>query len=57
MSKLHAARGSQHPWSQLPWKTLPVFLKLGMSPEESIQVINQARKEISDVMHVLKASL
>ena len=57
MSKLHAARGSQHPWSQIPWKKLPVFQRLGMGPEESIQVINQARKEISDVMHVLQASI
>lgn len=54
VAKLHALRGTDHPWAELKWQQLPVFIKLGLSPEESIAVIREARQEIMEVMTVLQ---
>jgi hypothetical protein len=54
VAKLHALRGSNHPLAQIKWQNIPVFTKLGLTPEESVAVIKEARQEIQEVMSVLK---
>jgi HD-like signal output (HDOD) protein len=54
VAKLHAIRGSSHPLANIKWSELPVFTKLGLTPEESVSVIRDARQEIQEVMRMLQ---
>ncbi len=54
VAKLHAVRGSTHPLANIKWNNIPVFAKLGLTPEESVNVIRDARQEIQEVMSVLQ---
>lgn len=54
VAKLHAVRGSNHPLANVKWHQLPVFSKLGLTPEESVNVIRDARQEIQEVMSMLQ---
>lgn len=54
VAKLHAVRGSNHPLANIKWGNLPVFTKLGLTPEESVNVIRDARQEIQEVMSMLQ---
>ena len=41
--------GSKHPYTKLDWSKIPAFKRLGMSPEETIDVIKGASEEIREI--------
>lgn len=47
VANLHSYLGSQHRLAKLDWSTIPAFKKLGLSPEESIQAMEEAQEEVS----------
>ena len=47
--------GTDHPHTQLNWGDIPAFQHLGMLPEESIQVIHEARDEIAEIRAMLSS--
>jgi len=47
--------GTDHPHTQLNWSDIPAFKNLGMLPEESIQVIHEARDEIAENRSMLSS--
>jgi HD-like signal output (HDOD) protein len=41
--------GSKHPHTQLDWSRIPAFKRLGMTPEETIDVIKGASNEVREI--------
>ena len=41
--------GSKHPYTSLDWSQIPAFKRLGLSPEETIDVIKGASNEIREI--------
>lgn len=41
--------GTEHPFTKLDWSEIPAFRRLALTPEESIDVIKDAREEITEV--------
>lgn len=45
--------GTDHPCTKLDWSTIPAFRRLALTPEESIEVMKNAREEISEIKQLL----
>jgi HD-like signal output (HDOD) protein len=41
--------GSKHPYTRLDWSEIPAFNRLGLAPEETIDVIKGASNEIREI--------
>jgi HD-like signal output (HDOD) protein len=55
VARLHAYRGTKHPYAKIKWVGIPAFEKLDLTPEESIDAIKKADAEIKEVMQMLRA--
>lgn len=53
VANLHTYLGSDHRLAKLDWSALPVFEKLNLSPEDSINVLREAKTEIAAVYGIL----
>ena len=54
VAKLHVVRNTDHPLASLAWHQVPAFKKLKLTPETSLEVIKEAKNEISEVIQLLK---
>ncbi len=53
IANLLSYAGKDHRYIQLDWTTIPAFEKLGLSPEDSITVLEDAREQITEIMQLL----
>ncbi len=53
VANLHSYLGTTHQLGATDWSTLPVFDRMNLSPEESIQALRDAKAEISAVYQLL----
>lgn len=49
VANLHSYLGTQHYLTQKDWSDIPAFTKLGLTPEETIKVLEEAREELQEV--------
>ncbi|MBI3772700.1 MAG: HDOD domain-containing protein [Gammaproteobacteria bacterium] len=56
VANLHSYLGSQHRLAKHDWSTIPAFKKLGLTPEESIQAMEEAQEEVSLVQKMFMPS-
>ncbi len=45
--------GTDHPHTRLDWSTIPAFERLALSPEQSIEVMKNAREQINEIKRLL----
>jgi hypothetical protein len=45
--------GSDHPHTRLDWSVIPAFERLALTPEESIDVLKNAREQINEIKRLL----
>ncbi len=53
VANLHSYIGTPHRHGKLDWGTVPAFAKLGMTPEESMQAMEEAKGELREVHALL----
>jgi len=49
--------GSKHPYTQLDWSKIPAFKRLGMTPEETIEVIKGASEEVREIRELFSSAV
>lgn len=49
IANLHAYIGTDHPLARVNWHDIPAFTKLGLSPEASIEALEQAREDVTAI--------
>ena len=54
VANLHACRGKDEPLGQLSWYGVPAFQKVGISPHDSLQIIKEAKAELSEMLALLR---
>lgn len=52
IANLHAHIGKKHTASQIDWTNIPAFKALGLTPEESMAALEEARNEIQEVLNI-----
>jgi HD-like signal output (HDOD) protein len=55
VANLHSYLGTGHRHAKINWTTVPAFAKLGMTPDQSIKAMEEARSEMSEVKGMLAA--
>lgn len=53
VANLHSHLGTTHRLAKADWSIIPIFEKLGLTPEESIKTIREAHQEVSEVQRLL----
>ncbi|MDH5436489.1 MAG: HDOD domain-containing protein [Gammaproteobacteria bacterium] len=53
IANLHSYMGTDHPYTKLNWTTIPAFKKLGLTPEESIEALEQARDDVAELQQLV----
>lgn len=53
VANLLSYAGKKHHLTQQDWTTVPAFKKLGISPEDSIATLEEAREEIAEIVKLL----
>lgn len=53
VANLLSYAGKDHPLTRTDWTTVPAFKKLGISPEDSITTLKEARDEITEIVKLL----
>ena len=53
VANLHSYIGTDHPLAQRDWSEIPAFKKIGLTPEESIDAMEEAREEVSIMQKML----
>lgn len=53
VANLLSYAGKKHPLTQTDWTTVPAFDKLGITPEDSIATLTEAREEIAEIVSLL----
>ncbi len=53
VANLHSYIGTAHRYGKLDWATVPAFAKLGMTPEESMLAMEEAKGELNEVHSLL----
>jgi len=55
VANLHSHVGSPHRFAKVDWDTVPAFARLGMTPEESLKVMEEAQGEMREIQALLRA--
>lgn len=55
VSNLLVHIGSKHPHTQHDWSQIPAFRRLGISPEETIEIVMDASKELREIRELFAA--
>ena len=55
VANLLSYAGKNHQLTRVDWTTVPAFGKLGISPEDSIATLEEARDEIAEIVKLLTA--
>jgi len=53
IANLHSYMGTDHPYTKLNWTTIPAFKKLGLTPKESIEALEQARDDVAELQKLV----
>jgi putative nucleotidyltransferase with HDIG domain len=53
VANLLSYAGKKHQLTQADWTTVPAFKKIGISPEDSIATLEEARDEIAEIVKLL----
>lgn len=53
VANLHSHLGTTHRHAKADWSVMPIFEKLGLTPEESIKAIRDAQQEVTEVQRLL----
>lgn len=54
VANLHSHVGSPHRFAKVDWDTVPAFARLGMTPEESLKVMEEAQGEMREIQTLLR---
>ena len=54
VANLHSYIGTQHRLAKIDWGTIPAFARLGMTPEESMQAMEEAQGELREAQALLR---
>ncbi len=54
IANLHTYIGKNHPSNNIDWTEIPAFKALGLTPEESLSALEEARSDVQDVIDMLK---
>lgn len=54
VANLLSYAGKDHPLAHTDWTRIPAFQKLGLTPEESISTLEEARDEIAEIIGLLQ---
>ncbi len=54
IANLHTYIGKEHASNETDWTTIPAFKALGLTPEESMSALEEARSEVQEVLDMLK---
>lgn len=52
IANLHAHIGTDHPLAHVNWHDIPAFTRLGLTPEESIKALEQAREDVTAIQAI-----
>lgn len=55
VANLHSYVGSAHRHARANWATIPAFRRLGLTPDQSVSALEEARQEVSEVKKLLAA--
>ena len=53
VANLHSYLGSNHRHAKVNWEEVPAFKKIGMSPDESVTAMEEARNEMREMQGML----
>ena len=53
VANLLSYAGKNHPLAKADWTSVPAFKKIGLSPEDSIATLEEARDEIAEIVKLL----
>lgn len=53
VANLHSHLGGDHPLAQANWESVPALARLGLSPDASIALLEEARPELSDMQRMI----
>ncbi len=53
IANLHSYMGTDHPYTKLNWTDIPAFKKLGLTPKESIEALEQARDDVAELQKLV----
>lgn len=54
VANLHSHIGTQHRLAKVDWDTVPAFARLGMTPEESLKVMEEMQAEMREIQILLR---
>ncbi len=54
IANFHTYIGKIHPSNETDWTKIPAFKTLGLTPEESLSALEEARSDVQDVIDMLK---
>lgn len=54
LANLHTYIGKEHPANGIDWTAIPAFKALGLTPEEIMVALEEARAEVQEVISMLK---
>ena len=54
VANLHARLGTPHPLGRVRWDQVPAFERLGLTPENSIGALREARAEVDEIRRMLE---
>ncbi|MCF6303411.1 MAG: HDOD domain-containing protein [Devosiaceae bacterium] len=54
IANLHTYIGKNHPSNEIDWTEIPAFKALGLTPEESMSALEEARSDVQEVISMLK---
>lgn len=53
IANLHSYMGTDHPYTKINWTEIPAFKKLGLTPEESIEALEKARDDVTELQKLV----
>jgi HD-like signal output (HDOD) protein len=53
VANLHSYLGSKHPLGKVNWPEIPAFKSLGLTPDESINTLQEAKENIREIQQML----
>lgn len=53
VAQLHSYRWQSHPWAKVTWTEVPAFQRLSLEPEDSLNLLHEARSEIQQIRQML----
>ncbi|MHB8256392.1 MAG: HDOD domain-containing protein [Acidiferrobacterales bacterium] len=55
VANLHSYLGTDHRLTRIDWRTIPAFTVLGLTPDQSIAALEEARADVNEMKNLLAA--